>query len=127
MFRRAEVQVGQAQVAVTSERNNIETEKLRLFSGSASTSRRRDYQTPVDEPTLNLDELLTTARRQNPALSAARSRESAANVGVSQARSSFLPTLRFQTGFGGYKPGNRHRVDNKPAAQLRRAAASPAA
>ena len=29
--RRAEVQVGQAQVAVLRERNNIETEKLRLF------------------------------------------------------------------------------------------------
>jgi outer membrane protein len=103
--RRAEVQVGQAQVAVLRERNNIETEKLRLFM-QLGVDQPSDVQLitrlPVDEPTLNLDELLTTARRQNPALSAARSRESAANVGVSQARSSFLPTLRFQTGFSGY-------------------------
>jgi outer membrane protein len=103
--RRAEVQVGQAQVAVLRERNNIETEKLRLFMqlgveqpGNVQLITRL----PVDEPKLNLDELLTAARRQNPALSAARSRESAANVGVSQAKSAFLPTLQFQTGLSGY-------------------------
>jgi len=103
--RRAEVQVGQAQVAVLRERNNIETEKLRLFMqlgveqpGNVQLITRL----PVDEPKLNLDELLATARRQNPALSAARSRESAAGVGVSQARSAFLPTLQIQTGLSGY-------------------------
>lgn len=103
--RRAEVQVGQAQVAVLRERNNIQTEKLRLFMqlgveqpGNVQLITRL----PVDEPKLNLDELLATARRQNPALSAARSRESAANVGVSQAKSAFLPTLQFQTGLSGY-------------------------
>jgi outer membrane protein len=103
--RRAEVQVGQAQVAVLRERNSIETEKLRLFM-QLGVDQPSDVQLitrlPVDEPKLNLDELLGTARRQNPALSAARSRESAANVGVSQARSAFLPTLRLQTGLSGY-------------------------
>jgi outer membrane protein len=103
--RRAEVQVGQAQVAVLRERNNIETEKLRLFM-QLGVEQPANVQLitrlPVDEPKLNLDELLTTARRQNPALAAARSRESAASVGVSQARSAFLPTLQFQTGLSGY-------------------------
>ncbi len=103
--RRAEVQVGQAQVAVLRERNNIETEKLRLFM-QLGVDQPSDVQLvtrlPVDEPKLNLDDLLATARRQNPALSAARSRESAANVGVSQTRSAFLPTLRLQTGLSGY-------------------------
>ena len=103
--RRAEVQVGQAQVAVLRERNNIETEKLRLFMqlGVEQPSNvQLITRLPVDEPKLNLDELLTTARKQNPALSAARSRESAASTGVSQARSAFLPTLQFQTGLSGY-------------------------
>jgi len=103
--RRAEVQVGQAQVSVLRERNNIETEKLRLFMqlgveqpGNVQLTTRL----PVDEPKLNLDELLAGARRQNPALAAARSREAAASVGVRQARSAFLPTLRLQTGLSGY-------------------------
>jgi outer membrane protein len=103
--RRAEVQVGQAQVAVLRERNNIETEKLRLFAQlgvQQPTSVDLTTRLPVDEPKLNLDELLSTARRQNPALSAAKSRESAANVGVRQARSTYLPTLRLQTGISGY-------------------------
>ena len=103
--RRAEVQVGQAQVAVLRERNNIETEKLRLFM-QLGVEQPANVQLvtrlPVEEPKLNLDELLATARRQNPALSAARSRESAANTGVSQARSAFLPTLQLQTGISGY-------------------------
>ena len=107
--RRAEVQVGQAQVAVLRERNNIETEKLRLFMqlgveqpGNVQLVTRLPVDDPKLNPKLNLDELLTSARRQNPALSAARSRESAANTGVSQARSAFLPTLQFQTGISGY-------------------------
>ena len=103
--RRAEVQVGQAQVAVLRERNNIETEKLRLFMqlGVEQPSNvQLVTRLPVDEPKLDLNDLLSSARRQNPALSAAKSRETSANVGVRQARSAYLPTLRFQTGLSGY-------------------------
>jgi len=49
-----------------------------------------------------LQDLLSSARKANPALAAARSRESAAGVGVRQARSAYLPTLRLQTGVSGY-------------------------
>lgn len=103
--RRAEVQVGQARVAVLRERNNIETEKLRLFQqlGVEQPSNvRLTTELPVNEPTLNLQDLLSSARRANPALAAARSRESAAGVGVRQARSAYLPSLRLQTGLSGY-------------------------
>jgi outer membrane protein len=103
--RRAEVQVGQAQVAVLRERNNVETEKLRLFMQlgvQQPTNVRLSTQLPVVEPTLTLQDLLSNARRQNPALVAAKSRETAAGVGVRQARSSYLPTLRLQTGISGY-------------------------
>lgn len=103
--RRAEVQVGQAQVAVLRERNNVETEKLRLFQQlgvEQPTSVRLTTELPVVEPTLNIQELLANARRQNPALAAAKSRESAAGVGVTQARTSYLPTLSLQTGISGY-------------------------
>jgi outer membrane protein len=103
--RRAEVQVGQAQVAVLRERNNIETEKLRLFQQlgvEQPTSVRLSTELPVVEPTLNLQDLLAGARRQNPALASAKSRETAAGLGVRQARSAYLPTLRLQTGLSGY-------------------------
>ena len=103
--RRAEVQVGQARVAVLRERNNIETEKLRLFQQlgvQQPTSVNLTTRLPVTQPTLVLQDLLSTARRANPALASARSRESAASVGVRQARSAYLPTLRLQTGISGY-------------------------
>jgi outer membrane protein len=103
--RRAEVQVGQARVAVLRERNNIETEKLRLFQQlgvEQPTSVNLTTDLPVVEPTLVLQDLLSSARKANPALAAARSRESAAGVGVRQARSAYLPTLRLQTGVSGY-------------------------
>jgi len=103
--RRAEVQVGQARAAVLRERNNIETEKLRLFQQlgvQQPTTVNLTTRLPVTQPTLVLEDLLSTARRANPALASARSRETAASVGVRQARSAYLPTLRFQTGISGY-------------------------
>ena len=54
--RRAEVQVGQAQVAVLRERNNVETEKLRLFQQlgvEQPTSVQLTTALPVTEPTLD--------------------------------------------------------------------------
>jgi outer membrane protein len=103
--RRAEVQVGQAQVAILRERNNVETEKLRLFQQlgvEQPTEVRLSTELPVTEPTLNLQELLATARRRNPALESAKSRESAASVVVKQARSTYLPTLSLSTSLSGY-------------------------
>lgn len=103
--RRAEVQVGQARVAVLRERNNIETEKLRLFQQMGveqPTNVRLTTELPVDQPTLDLQELLSSARQKNPALAAARSRESAAGVGVRQARSAYLPSLSLRTSISGY-------------------------
>jgi outer membrane protein len=108
--RRAEVQVGQARVAVLRERNNVETEKLRLFQQlgvEQPTTVRLSTELPVTEPTLVLQELLSNARRQNPALAAAKSRESSAGVSVQQARSTYLPTLSLQTGLSGFTSQER--------------------
>lgn len=102
--RRSEVTLGTARVAVLRERNNIEIETLRLFQmiGVQKVDGVRLTTTfPVSEPTLQLNELLTMARQANPALNAARKRESAANVSVSQQRSRWLPSLSFQTGWSG--------------------------
>lgn len=103
--RRAEVQVGQQQVAVLRERNSVEVEKLRLFQ-QIGVEQPADVQLTsqftVDEPKLQLQELLDMARRQNPALSALRSREHAADIGVSSARGAYFPTLQLQTGLSGF-------------------------
>ncbi len=102
--RRAEGAVGTARVAVLRERNNAEIEMLRLFQLMGVNKMegvRLTTTFPVTEPALQLEQLLEMGRRQNPALNAARSRESAANVGVSAARTQFLPSVNFRTGFGG--------------------------
>ena len=103
--RRAEVAVGQQQVAVLRERNTVEVEKLRLFqqlgveqpAGVVLSS-----QFALEEPTVQLESMLDQARRGNPALAALRSRERASAIGVSSARSSYFPSLSFSSGVSGF-------------------------
>jgi outer membrane protein len=107
--RRAEVAVGQAQVQLLRERNNVEIEKLRLFQQMGvpqPPNVELTSQFTVSEPTTNLEELLDMARRQNPTLNARRARERSADVGVAQARSQWLPTLSLQTGVSGFTQQN---------------------
>jgi outer membrane protein len=102
--RRSEVLVGTARVNVLRERNNVEIEMLRLFQFMGvekMDSVRLTTTFSVTEPALQLAQLLEMARRANPVLNAARARETAANVGVTAARSQYLPSLSFQTGFQG--------------------------
>src|SRR3954470_24517374 len=102
--RRAEVGLGQAQVALLRERNNVDVEKLRLFqqmgvdqsAGAVLTTEFR-----IDAPTFTLDQLLDLARRQNPAIVALRSRERAADLNTKVAKAEYTPTLSLSTGWGG--------------------------
>ena len=102
--RRAEVGLGQAQVALLKERNNVEVEKLRLFQqmgvpqapGVELTTEFR-----IDPPTFALEQLLDLARRQNPSIVALRSRERAAELNTKVARAEYTPTLALSTGWGG--------------------------
>ena len=108
--RQAEVQVGQQQVAVIRERNTAEIEKLRLFQQMGVQQPENVTLTtefPVSEPNLQVGELLNAARRSNPALEAARSRERAADTRVSQARAAYTPTLRLSTGISGFTSQER--------------------
>jgi outer membrane protein len=102
--RRAEVGLGQAQVALLRERNSVEVEKLRLFQqmgvaqapGVALVTEFR-----IDAPTFTLAQLLETARQQNPAIIALRSRERAADLNTKVAKAEYTPTLSLSTGWGG--------------------------
>lgn len=102
---RAEVTLGQAEVQAIQAHNTAEVEKLRLFSllgVSQPPSVNLTSAFPVTEPSFELEQLLQTAERQNPALEALRARDKAADVGVKQARSQYLPSLSLSTGWGGY-------------------------
>jgi outer membrane protein len=103
-IRRAEVALGQAQVALLTARNNVEVEKLRLFQ-QLGVAQPSDVQLttdfPVNPPTFAVDSLLDLARRQNPAILALRSRERAAALNVRVAKAAYTPTLNLSTGWGG--------------------------
>jgi len=103
-IRRAEVALGQAQVALLTARNNVEVEKLRLFQ-QLGVAQPSDVQLttdfPVNPPTFAIDSLLDLARRQNPAILALRSRERAAALNVRVAKAAYTPSLNLSTGWGG--------------------------
>lgn len=102
---RAEVALGQAEVQALQAANTAEVEKLRLFSVMGvpmPESVRLTSEFPITEPSLTLEEVLDQAQRGNPTLQALRARDRAADYGVKQARSQYLPTLSLSTGWGGY-------------------------
>ena len=103
-IRRAEVALGQAQVAVLRERNNVEIEKLRLYQQMGVEQPENvklvtDF--PIASPNFNLAVLLDDARRQNPAIVALRARDRSAQLNLDVAKSAYTPTLSLSTGVGG--------------------------
>ena len=103
-IRRAEVALGQSQVALLTARNNVEVEKLRLFQQLGvpqpdGVQLTTDF--PVNPPSFSIDSLLDLARRQNPAVLALRSRERAAALNIKVAKAAYTPTLNLSTGWGG--------------------------
>jgi outer membrane protein len=103
--RRAEVSEGQQRVAELREQNNVQSALLRIYQQIGVTQPagvRLVTSFPVDEPKVQLNELLDMARSRNPALVALRSRERSADVGVSRAKAQWTPILSLQTGIGGF-------------------------
>ena len=102
--RRAEVALGQSEVAALQQHNLARVQMLRLFQQmgvprpDSVTLTTRFSVTPVS---FQLDSLKHLARTQNPALLALRSRESAANTGVRAVQGNYLPSLTLSTGWGG--------------------------
>ena len=103
--QRAEVALSQVQVALNQARTQIEIDKVRLFQSMGvmlplATNLTSTFQ--LSDPTFSLESLLATARSENPALLADRSRERVNELGVKRARSEYLPSLSLSTGIGGY-------------------------
>lgn len=102
--QRAEVSLGQQKVARIKAKNLLDVDRLRLFQqmGVAPQPEAWLSSTVTVLPTLpSLNDLQTMAYADNPAVLALRSRRRAAELGVSQSRSDYFPTLTISTGIGG--------------------------
>ncbi|HEX7938373.1 MAG TPA: TolC family protein, partial [Gemmatimonadaceae bacterium] len=102
--RRAEVALGQAQVAALQQHNNAQVEMLRLFQQlgvTQPTDVKLTTRLTVTPVTFSLDSLKDLARGHNPGLNALRSRETAAGANLNLQRGQYAPTFTFSTGWGG--------------------------
>jgi outer membrane protein len=106
--RQAEVQKAQSDVTLLRNLQSESEAKLELFRRIGVeppieiTQISLSDSFPVAEPAYNLDQLLTTAKEQNPALQALEDRRKAASVGVTSAKTAFLPSLSARAGWGGF-------------------------
>ena len=102
--RRAEVTLGQAQVAALTAHNSAEVEKVKLFQQigvQPPDSVMLTTTFAVAKPSFALDSVLDLARRANPAVLALRERERAAGWNIRAAQSAYTPTLSLSTGWSG--------------------------
>jgi outer membrane protein len=103
-IRRAEVALGQSEVASLQQHNLAEVEKLRLFEQlGVAQPEGIDLTTrfPITPVNFKLDSLKDLARRSNPGMQALRQRETSANAGVHARQGQYLPTINLSTGWGG--------------------------
>ena len=100
--RAAEVALGQAQVNALTAHNAADVNKLRLFQWMgvpADLKVKLSTTFAVAQPTFSVDSVLDLARRVNPDLAARKSRQTAAELNVGVAKSSYLPSLSLSTGY----------------------------
>ena len=106
--RQAQVALGQAQVGLLRANTAQRVEKLRLFeqigvsAPTAVDSVQLTDTFPVTAPAWKLEDVLTMAEAQNPALQALRARERSAAWGVRAATSGYGPTLSLSAGWSGF-------------------------
>lgn len=127
--QRAEVALGIQRVAALKARNQVEIEKLRLFQlmGTPQPANVKLVSQFVVTPVpLSLQDLIASARRDNPSVLALRSREHVADLNVRREKGEYSPTLSLSTGVGGYTYGytNSSFPVQQAAAQLEASRAS---
>ncbi len=106
--QRAEVALGLQRVQALKARNQVEIEKLRLFQQMGTPQPpnvKLVSQFPVTPINLNLQQLIESARNQNPVVVALRSRQHVADLNVRREKGEYSPTLSLSTGIGGYTYG----------------------
>ncbi len=96
--KRAEVGLGQQEVAALRARNTADVAKLQLYQQLGvpmPEGVKLSAELAVTPLTMTVADLLETARRVNPALKAANARATAAQASVNAARGEYTPTLSF--------------------------------
>jgi len=102
---KAQVTLGQAQVAAIQAKNQVDVDKLRLFQEMGVPEPQNvqlTSQFTVEPPKFGLDSVLALARLQNPTLNALKVRTDVASFDVKSARSSYFPSLQVTTGISGF-------------------------
>ena len=106
--RQAQVNRGQAEVALLTAQTDVQVQKLKLFE-LMGVNAPADIKTvalsdtfPVAEPHWQLDELLATAQAENPQLQALESRASASKWAVRAAAASYGPSVSLSAGWSGF-------------------------
>jgi len=101
----AEVQVGRSEVTELQTRNSVSTARIRVLQ-RLGVSVTQDFELStvfqLSEPTWTLEQLTDMALRQNPTLEARRRSKESADIGVSSARSAYMPSLSISTGWSGF-------------------------
>ena len=103
--KRAEVGLGQQEVAALRASNAAEVARLQLFQQLGvpmPEGIELSSQLTVTAPSFQLNDLLTQARRDNPSLRAVQAREQVAVAGVRSARGEYTPTLSFNASVGAF-------------------------
>src|SRR6266404_6301266 len=106
--QRAEVALGLQQVQALRARSQVDIEKLRLFQLMGIPQPQNVKlvsQFPITPTSLNLQDLIQSAHRQNPGVLALRSREHVSELNVKREKGEYSPTLFLSTGVGGYTYG----------------------
>jgi outer membrane protein len=105
----AEVQVGRSRVQVLQAENGVETGRLRLLQQLGlpigevvGLPLELTTQFGLTEPTWDLASLEAQALQNNPTLRTRRASSESADVGVSVARSGYMPTLSLSTAWSGF-------------------------
>jgi outer membrane protein len=102
--KRAEVAVGQQQVAALRAHNAADVAALQLFQQIGvpmPASVQLTSKFPISEPALQVSQLLDMARQSNPILRGLQSRETSASAAYHGAQSQYLPSLSFGASLGG--------------------------
>jgi outer membrane protein len=102
----AEVQVGRSRVQVLQAENGLETARLRLLQQLGQPMRAQDFELStgfaLSAPTWSTEELGAMALETNPTLTTRRRSRESADIGVSVAKSQYMPTLSLSTAWSGF-------------------------
>ena len=106
--RRAQVEVGQSEVAVLRAQQGVVVEKLRMFQTMGIPAPNDPTVVtftdtfPVVEPRWELQSLLSEADVENPDLIVLRAQQSSAGANERAVKSDYLPSLSFSAGWSGF-------------------------